>query len=69
MKNLLNDPDVAQLYQDLQSGKYKDVEDYMSTFYKESTTSIYTPKKQPELKMFWGGEIIQDFEGDNDYGL
>ena len=69
MKNLLNDPDVAQLYQDLQSGKYKDVEDYMSTFYAESTTPIYTPKKQPELKMFWGGEIIQDFEGDNDYGL
>lgn len=69
MKNLLNDPDVAQLYQDLQSGKYKNVEDYMSTFYEESTTSIYTPKKQPELKMFWGGEIIQDFEGDNDYGL
>lgn len=69
MKNLLDDPDVLNLYKSLQSKKYQSIEDYLESSYIEDTPT--TPAKKdtftPNIK--FGGETIQNFEEDFDYGL
>lgn len=73
MKNLLNDPEVLKLYQALQNKKFKDLDDYLTSSpideISEQNCIFPTPRKSQESKIFFGGEEIRDFEGDNDYGL
>lgn len=72
MKNLLDDPDVLALYKSLQSNKYTDIDDYLTS---DPTESIYDysfnqkKQKMPEPKIFFDGVEVQDFIGDIDYGL
>lgn len=69
MKNLLDDPDVLNLYKSLQSKKYQSIEDYLESSYIEDIP--ITPVKKdtftPNIK--FRGESIQNFEEDFDYGL
>lgn len=73
MKNLLDDPDVTALYNALQNNTYKDIDDYLTSSYKKPL--IYRTVHKPEIeslpnpKIFWDGQEVTDFEGDNDYGL
>lgn len=69
MKNLLDDPDVLNLYKSLQSKKYQSIEDYLESSYIEDTpiTSVKKDTFTPNIK--FGGERIQNFEEDFDYGL
>ena len=69
MKNLLDDPDVLNLYKSLQSKKYQSIEDYLESSYIEDTpiTSVKKDTFTPNIK--FGGENIQNFEEDFDYGL
>ena len=76
MKNLLDDPDVMALYKSLQTNKFEDIEDYLTSSYEDFKKPIIIEKiHKPEIenlpspKIFWGGEEVSDFIGDNDYGL
>lgn len=71
MKNLLSDPDVLELYNSLKNNKFIDVEDYLTSFPEESPSQVFNWKKSsiPEPKIFFDGIEVQDFIGDNDYGL
>lgn len=62
MKNFLDDPDVIALYKELQNKKYKKPI-IIETKHKPEIESL------PNPKIFWGGEEVSDFIGDNDYGL
>lgn len=69
MKNLLDDPDVLNLYKSLQSKKYQSIEDYLESSYIEDTPITPTRKDTfiPNIK--FEGASIQNFEEDFDYGL
>lgn len=76
MKNLLDDPEVMKLYRALQNKRYNDIEDYLNSspideIEKESMHFSETNPPTPKFdrKIFWGGEEVSDFVGDNDYGL
>lgn len=73
MKNLLNDPDVMALYKGLQNNKYSDIDDYLTStpiFERPSMTQpLQKQDAKFEPKLFFDGEAITDFIGDNDYGL
>lgn len=72
MNIFLNDPEVMALYEDLKNNKYSSIDDYLTSFPGNSDDTEFTPKTRaytPERKMFWGGQEVADFEGDNDYGL
>lgn len=69
MKNLLDDPDVLNLYKSLQSKKYQSIEDYLESSYIEDTPITLVKKDTFTPNIKFGGETIQNFEEDFDYGL
>lgn len=73
MKNLLDDPDVAALYKDLQNKKYENIDDYLTSNptddFSGSNYETPTVPKLPEKKVFFGGEEISGFIESDDYGL
>lgn len=69
MKNLLDDPDVLNLYKSLQSKKYQSIEDYLESSYVEDTPIAPVKKDTFTPNIKFGGESIQNFEEDFDYGL
>lgn len=71
MKNLLEDPEVLQLYKALQAKRIESVEDYLTSSPVEDFFEPEIPKIKPQQdrKIFFDGVEVQDFEGDNDYGL
>lgn len=69
MRNLLNDPDVMELYKALQNKRYENVEDFLTS---SPTDQVYIKPKinKPKLKSYLGGEeIIEDYIESDDYGL
>lgn len=74
MKNLLDDPEVMKLYQDLQNAKYNDLDDFLTSSPVDDRdrreTTISGKQKLPAQKVFWNGEEVSDYiEESNDYGL
>lgn len=69
MSNLLNDPDVMELYKALQSKRYENVEDFLAS---PPIEKVYNQVKinKPKLKQYWGGEeIVDNYVESDDYGL
>ena len=71
MKNLLDDPDVMQLYKNLQNKKYENIEEYLtsSPIDNFNNDDFKINKKLPERKVFFEGEEISGYIESDDYGL
>lgn len=72
MKNLLDDPAVMALYKALQNNKYADIDDYLTSTPIDDIEQEPSESKlihKPEPKIFFDGQEVSDFIGDNDYGL
>ena len=71
MKNLLDDPDVMQLYKNLQNKKYENIEEYLtsSPIDNFNNNDFKINKKLPERKVFFEGEEISGYIESDDYGL
>lgn len=71
MKNLLDDPDVMQLYKNLQNKKYENIEEYLtfSPIDNFDNNDFKINKKLPERKVFFEGEEISGYIESDDYGL
>ena len=71
MKNLLDDPDVMQLYKNLQNKKYENIEEYLTSSPIDNfdNNDFKINKKLPERKVFFEGEEISGYIESDDYGL
>lgn len=71
MKNLLDDPDVMQLYKNLQNKKYENIEEYLTSSPIDNfdNDDFKINKKLPERKVFFEGEEISGYIESDDYGL
>lgn len=71
MKNLLDDPDVMQLYKNLQNKKYENIEEYLTSSPIDNfdNNNFKINKKLPERKVFFEGEEISGYIESDDYGL
>ena len=71
MKNLLDDPDVMQLYKNLQNKKYENIEEYLTSSLIDNfdNNDFKINKKLPERKVFFEGEEISGYIESDDYGL
>lgn len=74
MMNLLNDPDVMALYQDLLNKKYEDCDEFLNTnpaelYNKKGSVELPTKPKLPERKIWVDGKEVSDFMESDDYGL
>ena len=73
MKNLLDDPDVMQLYRSLQNNSYNDIDDFLTSNpvddYNKQIAQPTIKPKLPNAKIWVDGVEVNDNLESDDYGL